>query len=115
LITVAFHLAFIMGSAALPWDYTSYYLFGGLAVIILGLISYMFTSVRELRAKMAAGSVGEKSPLLGSDSYDSTVSSGPESPTISSYSDETHPESILTPAETPEYESTDPVAISESM
>lgn len=78
LVTVAFHLTFIMGAAALPWDYTSWYLFGGLAVILVGLILYMFTALKDLRAKLAP-SVSEKSPLLNSDSWRAT-SSDPNQP-----------------------------------
>lgn len=54
-----------MGSAALPWDFTSYYLFSGLGVIIIGLVLYMITSLKELHLKITAGSSEERKPLVG--------------------------------------------------
>lgn len=56
-----------MGASALPWDFTSWYLFGGLAVILIGFFLYMFTALKDLRRKLKlVSNIPERAPLVGS-------------------------------------------------
>jgi hypothetical protein len=50
LVTIAFHLTFIMGATAEPWNSNSWFLFGGLGIIIVGLVMYMWKSMKTLES-----------------------------------------------------------------
>jgi len=46
-VAVLFHLPIIMGTGFVPWSEGDFYTFGGLALIIGGLIIYMRDSIKK--------------------------------------------------------------------
>jgi hypothetical protein len=68
-VAVLFHLPLIMGSGYVPWGDGDYYTFGGLALIIGGLIIYMKDSIKKGK-KSNLDIVNEYTSFLPSSVYE---------------------------------------------
>ena len=82
IVIICFHFTFIMGEFTEPWNESSYYVFGGLALIIAGLIFYMMDAVRKemTQEKPEPCEYEDEKPLLCEDVMICKSSSAKEIP-----------------------------------